>query len=116
LVRVGAGEGVASANCINILGVKLAIIDTNSIKSMHWGCKTISVAFAPAPMSAIGAKRLLGRAGRHHYWGVLHSALLHCRSVLYNVRAFLAVVRWIDGDKMKDFVRVLVDATADPAT
>jgi hypothetical protein len=46
----------------------------------------------------------------------LHSALLHCRSVLYNVRAFLAVVRWIDGDKMKDFVRVLVDATADPAT
>jgi hypothetical protein len=53
---------------------------------------------------------------RHNYSGVLHSALLHCRSVLYNVRAFLAVVRWIDGDKMKDFVRVLVDATADPAT
>jgi hypothetical protein len=53
---------------------------------------------------------------RHNYSGVLHSALLHCRSVLYNVRAFLAVVCWIDGDKMKDFVRVLVDATADPAT
>jgi hypothetical protein len=29
---------------------------------------------------------------------------------------FTARVRWIDGDKMKDFVRVLVDATADPAT
>ena len=48
--------------------------------------------------------------------GVLHSALLHCRSVLYNVRAFLAVVRCIDGGRMKDFLRVLVDATADPAT
>jgi hypothetical protein len=27
----------------------------------------------------------------------------------------VAVVRWIDGAKMKEFVRLLVDATGEPA-
>jgi len=27
----------------------------------------------------------------------------------------VAVVRWIDGDKMKEFVRLLIEATGEPA-